>query len=122
MTGGKTVLIVEDSPTTLKAIQMVLKTQGYKVVAVATDGEEGVAQYLKTEPDVVLMDIALPKKDGLTATKEIIAKDPDARIVVVSALYDPKKRKEALELGAKAFITKPFEIPELVRALQEVSS
>ncbi|MCK5038477.1 MAG: response regulator [Thermoplasmata archaeon] len=115
----KTVLIAEDSEVTQKVLKFMLSKQGYYVVSQCMNGVEAVEQYKKLKPDVILMDIAMPEKDGITATKEIIAFDKDARIIVVSALYNPKMKEDAREAGARGYVIKPFEFNDLIRAMKD---
>ncbi|NMC61035.1 MAG: response regulator [Candidatus Methanofastidiosa archaeon] len=77
----------------------------------AKDGEEALEMFKKHRPDIVLMDIKLPKKDGLEVTREILSIDPDARVIAITAYgyLGPK----ALEVGAKEVIRKPFKMSEL---------
>ena len=118
----KTVLIAEDSEVTQKVLNFMLSKQGYYIVSQCMDGQEAVDQYKKLKPDVILMDIAMPKKDGIAATKEIIAFDKDAKIIVVSALYNPKMKEDAKEAGAKGYVIKPFEFNALIKAMNECLS
>jgi two-component system chemotaxis response regulator CheY len=76
--------------------------------------------YKKLKPDLVLMDIAMPKKHGIDAIREIRSMDPKARIIAVTALYSPEKRNAALEAGAAAVVSKPIDIPELIRTIESL--
>ncbi len=113
---SKSVLIGEDSASTRAALVMVLKMHGYRVVGLARDGIEVIKKYKKLKPDFVLMDIAMPKKDGLAAIKEILEYDPKASIVAITAIYSEDKRRKAKRSGVKALVQKPFEVDELLRA------
>ena len=115
----KTVLIAEDSEVTQKVLNFMLSKQGYYIISQCMDGVEAVKQYKKLKPDVILMDIAMPEKDGITATREIIAFDKDAKIIVVSALYNPKMKEDAEKAGAKGYVIKPFEFNDLIRAMKD---
>lgn len=108
------VLVVDDSSLTRAAMVAALEAYDHKVVGEGKDGTEAVSLYKKMKPDVVLLDLAMPNKDGLEAIREILEFDPDANIVAVSALYDRTMQRRAVELGAKAYIVKPFELSELV--------
>ncbi len=115
-----TVLIAEDSDSTRKALRTVLGFHDYEIVAEVVDGEEAVEAYKKYEPDIVLMDIAMPKKHGIDAIKEICAFDPKARTIAITALYSPEKREAVLDAGAMALVSKPFDVPDLLHALERV--
>ena len=119
MVENKTVMIAEDSGVTQKVLKFMLSKQDYLVVSQCMNGVEAVEEYKKLRPDVVLMDIAMPERDGITATREIIAFDKDARIIVVSALYNPKMKEDAKEAGARGYVIKPFEFNDLIRAMKD---
>jgi two-component system, chemotaxis family, chemotaxis protein CheY len=114
-----TVMIVDDSLFMRKMLRDILEEEGYEVVAEASDGVEAVEKYRETNPDLTTLDIVMPNKTGIEALQEIIAFDPDARIVMCSASGQESLTVAAAEGGAKAFILKPFN-PELVaRVLKE---
>jgi two-component system chemotaxis response regulator CheY len=92
------------------------------VISQCTNGKDAVTEYKKLKPDIVLMDLAMPKKDGVTAIKEIIEFDSNAKIIAVSALYRPQMRTDAMNAGAKEYIIKPFEVSELLNAIEKCLS
>lgn len=112
------VLIVDDSALMRRMIADVLVDAGWKVVGEATHGEEGVEFYQRIRPDVVTLDIVMPGKGGIYALAKIVEFDPDARVVVVSALNQAKLIAEAIRKGARDFIAKPF-LPEQLRETLE---
>ena len=114
------VLIAEDSQSTRLALRTVLEFHNFATVAEAKDGEEAVAAYKKEHPDLVLMDIAMPKKHGIDAIAEIIAFDHAAKIVAITALYSPEKRKAAMDAGAAAVVSKPFDVPDLIKTIRAI--
>lgn len=105
------VLIVDDSLLMRRMIAEALTADGWEVVGEAGDGAEAVAQYRRLRPDVVTLDIVMPHTDGIYALEHILAEDPQAKIVVVSALNQTKLIAEAIRKGAQDFIAKPF-LPE----------
>jgi two-component system chemotaxis response regulator CheY len=111
------VLVVDDAAFMRVTLRKILVPAGYAVEE-AANGVEAVSKYGEVKPDIVTMDITMPEKDGIQATKEIVAAHPDARVIVVSALGQEKMVKEAILAGAKDFIVKPF-TPE--RILDAVS-
>jgi two-component system chemotaxis response regulator CheY len=119
MNNGKKILIAEDSDVTQRVLKLMLSKHGYDVVAQCTNGKDAVTEYKKLKPDIVLMDLAMPKKDGVTAIKEIIEFDSNAKIIAVSALYRPQMRTDAMNAGAKEYIIKPFEVSELLNAIEK---
>lgn len=116
-----TVMIVDDSLFMRKMLRDILTEEGYQIVAEASDGEEAVARFKEYAPDLVTLDIVMPNKTGIEALQEIMALDPNARVVMCSAIGQESLTAQATQAGAKAFILKPFN-PELVtRVLREVA-
>ena len=117
---GINVLIADD----LKFIKLVLRElvekAGFRVVGEASNGEEAVELYQEKRPDVVLMDITMPKMDGLAALKQILKFDPQAKIIMCSALGQQSLIVQALQLGAKDFIVKPFRDERVVAAIKKI--
>jgi len=108
---SKRVLVVDDSMLMRKMVGEILTDDGWEVVAEATDGQEAVEQYERFRPDVVTLDIVMPGTDGMYALQHILALDPEAKVVLVSALNQTKLISEAIRGGAQDFIAKPF-LPE----------
>jgi two-component system chemotaxis response regulator CheY len=117
---GKKVLITDDTAFMRMTLRNVLEKNGYEIVGEAEDGVQAIEQYSLVKPDLVTMDITMPNMDGITAIKKIIEKDPEAKIVVVSAMGQKALVIEALNSGAKDFIVKPFQPDRIVEALQKV--
>lgn len=115
-----TVVVVDDSKLSRKVLRNMLEEAGYAVIAEATDGEEGIAAYLQFKPDVVTMDITMPNMNGMESLKEILAMDKNAMVVMISAAGQQKKIIEAIKLGAKRFITKPFEEEDVVSCMDSL--
>ncbi len=113
------VLVVDDSSLTRAAMVAALSAYNYDIVGEGQDGNDAVRLYSEKMPDVVLMDLAMPNKDGLEAIKEILQSYPEAKIVAVSALYDRTMQKRAMELGASSYIIKPFELSELISVMSK---
>ena len=105
------VLVVDDSLLMRRMIGETLTIDGWEVVAEACNGQEAVELYQEHNPDAVTLDIVMPGTDGLYALERILQFDPDAKIVVVSALNQTKLISEAIRMGAQDFIAKPF-LPE----------
>jgi two-component system chemotaxis response regulator CheY len=114
-------LIIDDAPEMLKAFRDILEAYGCEVY-VAENGEEGLTRYSEVLPDVVLMDILMPKLDGISATKKILEMDPSAKIIVISAVGKSGLDNECLLAGAKKFIIKPFKIKELISSINSLVS
>jgi two-component system chemotaxis response regulator CheY len=117
---GINILIADD----LKFIKLVLRDlvekAGFRVVGEASNGEEAVELYQDKRPDVVLMDITMPKVDGLAAMKKILKIDPEAKIIMCSALGQQSLIVQALQLGAKDFIVKPFREERVIASIKKI--
>ncbi len=112
-----TVLVVDDTLFIRETIKRMIAEQGFDVIGEAENGEEAIEQYKKLHPDIVTMDITMPIKNGLEATKEIYEYDKDAKIVVITAVGQQKNVVKALKNGAKDFMTKPFDQQQLLHVL-----
>ena len=107
-------LLVDDAAFMRMRCSKLLTEHGFEV-AEAENGQEAIAMYQNYRPDLVLMDITMPVMDGITATREIKNIDPEAKVVMVSALGQQTMVIEAIKAGAKDFVVKPFE-PEKILA------
>ena len=112
------VLIVDDALIMRKRIKDIAENAGWEVAGEARNGAEAVALYQQESPDLVTLDIVMPEKDGLAALKEVMAADPGARVVMVSAVDQREKLTECIETGAIDFIVKPFD-PARLQSLFE---
>jgi two-component system chemotaxis response regulator CheY len=113
------VMIVDDLAFIKIVLRDILEKSGFRVVGEASNGDEAIRVYLDTRPDVVLMDITMPGMDGLTALKKIREHDPKARIIICSALGQQRLIVQAIQLGAKDFIVKPFQPQRIISALKK---
>jgi two-component system, chemotaxis family, chemotaxis protein CheY len=111
------ILVVDDALFMRKMVMDALSGAGHEVVGEAGNGVEAVARYQELKPDVTTLDITMPEKDGLAALADIIGSDPSARVVMCSALGQESKVVEALKLGAKDFVVKPFQADRVVEAV-----
>lgn len=118
------VLIVDDSLAIARKLQRALEaSEKYSVAGTAIDGAEAIARYRELRPDVVLMDLVMPKMDGLTAIRMIRSFDPEANIIVLSSIAGMSdKVEEALRFGAKQVLAKPFSEEDVVRTLDQVTA
>lgn len=114
------VLIVDDSPFIHKAVTRALAGDIYEICGIGKNGKEGVELYFKLKPDVVTMDITMPVMNGLETAKMIVAQDPKARIIMLSAMGDEALIENAKAVGMKAFLQKPFKPEELVTAVRKI--
>lgn len=109
----KKILIVDDSVFMRMTLKSILSQNGFEIVGEAEDGNEAVKKYKELLPDIITMDITMPGKNGLDAAREILKYNPNAVIVMLSALTQKRYIFEALKFGAKEFIYKPLN-PEMV--------
>lgn len=107
------ILIVDDAMFMRAAVKKTVEEAGHIVVAEAGNGMQAIEQYSVVGPDLVLMDITMPDMDGIEATKRIIAIDPEAKIVMVSAMGQMEMVVRAINAGAKDFIVKPVDADKL---------
>ncbi len=115
------ILIVDDHPLIREGLRAVLETQpDMELVGEAVDGIEAVARALALKPDVILMDLALPRKDGIEAMREILRIVPTTRVLVLSNYLDDEKVFGALKAGAKGYILKETNSQELRQAVRSV--
>ena len=103
---GKRVLIVDDSAFMRKRLRKEVTSHGAEVIGEAKNGDEAVKLYEELKPDLVTMDVTMRGKDGLSASKEILARYPEAKIVVVTILQEEDYKKIANALGVIGFIAK----------------
>lgn len=114
----ETVLVVDDSKFLNDHIKRILENADYQVVGQAIDGEEAVKKYQELLPDCVTLDIVMPKMDGIETLKQIKNIDPAAVIIMVSSAGTKEKVTEALLLGAKNFIVKPFKEEKVLEVVK----
>ncbi|KEZ50194.1 MULTISPECIES: response regulator [Metabacillus] len=103
------VLIVDDAKFMRLTLSKILASKGHEIAGEAENGAEAVKLYEKLKPDLVTMDITMPEMNGIEALKAIREMDPAAKVVICSAMGQQKMVVEAIEAGAKDFITKPFD-------------
>lgn len=116
----KKVLIVDDAAFMRMAMRTLLERNGFEVVGEAEDGAAGAKKYMELKPDIVTMDITMPKMNGIEALKQIRAYDPDSKVVMVSAMGQEKFVRESVILGAKSFVVKPYKEDHVIKTLSQV--
>ena len=116
-----TVLVVDDAMFMRATMKKILTEAGFEVVGEAENGKVAVERYQSLKPNLVVMDITMPELDGLGALKEIRGLDPEAKIVMCTALGQERTVMEALNLGASDYLIKPFQADKVVAALKKAS-
>jgi two-component system chemotaxis response regulator CheY len=112
-------LVADDASFMREMIREIIEPEGFDVVAEAGDGTDAVTAFKEHSPDIITMDIVMPKMSGIEAVKEIIRLDPGAKIVMCSALGQEALVMEALKAGASDFIVKPFKPDAVVVTLRK---
>lgn len=118
---SKTILIVDDEPNIVISLEFLLKREGFQV-ALAGDGEEALRKLVELRPDLVLLDVMLPRKSGFDICQEIRA-HPDwgsVKILMLSAKGRDTEVQKGIALGADAYLTKPFATKDLVAKVKEL--
>lgn len=114
-----TILVVDDSAFMRMRCVATVKELGHETIE-AGDGQEAIDVYKDQKPQAVLLDITMPNVDGLTALREILALDPDARVAMVTAMGQQGMVMEAIKAGAKDFVVKPFDPDRIKAALDKL--
>ena len=117
---AKNILICDDAAFMRMMIKDILTKNGYNVAGEAENGLKAVEKYNETKPDLVMMDITMPEMDGIQALKKIKETDPNATVIMCSAMGQPAMVLEASQSGAKDFIVKPFQADRVLEAIKKV--
>jgi two-component system chemotaxis response regulator CheY len=116
---GKRVLVVDDANFMRMIVKDTLTPSGFEIAGEATNGAEAVKKYSELKPDLVTMDITMKVKDGLEAAREILAADPNARIIMVTALGQEKMLLDCISIGVRDFVVKPFTRERIMSAVKK---
>lgn len=114
------ILIADDSDAIRLVLKDILSIGNHDVVAEAIDGDESIDLYKEVKPDLILLDLAMPKKDGLSVVKEIISFDSNAKIILITASDDQKIIQECMSHGALSYISKPFDFKVVLKGIDDV--
>ena len=115
------ILIVDDSKTSRRILKEILESAGHVVIGEAVNGEDGFIQYKELQPDIVTMDITMPKMDGIEALELIKHENSATVVIMITAAGQKNKVVEAIKAGAREFLTKPFDDEEIIRVVNEVA-
>lgn len=121
MTQEKTVLIADDSSAIRAISKKLLDGSEFKIVAEAANGQEAIEQYKLHRPDVAVLDIVMPEVDGKGALTGIMEVDPNACVLMSSSAGTEENVEECLTIGAKSFITKPFQADDFLTMLRRIT-
>jgi len=113
-------MIADDSDAIRLVLKDILSIGEHDVVSEANDGAEAVDFYKKSNPEILLLDLAMPKKDGLTVVKEIMQFDSNAKIILITASDDQKVIQECLDSGATSYISKPFDFKGVLKVITDI--
>lgn len=113
------ILLVDDEAHIRKYIGLILKTIGDPIIVEAADGEEALAVYQRENPDLVLLDVNMPKMEGIEALKRLKEIDPNAVVIMLTSIANRQTVDEALEFGAMNYIRKDTPKEEIAKALKE---
>lgn len=115
------ILVCDDSILARKSLRNILSGFGFSDISEVSNGEDAVNFCKENKPGIVLLDIVMPVKDGVTATAEIMEAVPDTKIVIVSSVGTQTHIKEAIKAGAKDFIQKPIDEDLLKQVLENIN-
>ena len=115
------ILIADDSDAIRLVLKDILSIGEHEVVGEATDGAEAVDFYKEHNPQIMLLDLAMPKKDGFTVVQEVMAYDPNAKIILITASDDQKVIQQCLDHGASSYISKPFDFNGVLESIKTLS-
>jgi len=113
-------MIADDSDAIRHLLKDIVSLGKHELVAEAKDGAEAVEKFNTVKPDVLLLDLTMPEKDGLTVLKEIKGTNPDAKIIVLSGDNSKEMINQCLESGAVSIIPKPFDFDQVIKTLEEI--
>jgi DNA-binding NarL/FixJ family response regulator len=111
-------VVADDAPFIREIVRHIAEKNDIQIVGEALDGEEAVHLALKEQPDVILMDIIMPRKNGIEATEEIVARAPGIKIIAFSTADQEPMVMRALEAGCCSFLVKPFTSEELLNVIK----
>lgn len=114
------ILITDDAAFMRMMLKDILKRGGYEVVGEASNGNEAISLYKDLKPDLVTLDITMPEKDGISALKEIMKIDNNAKCIMCSAMGQQAMVIESIQSGAKDFIVKPFQANRVLDSINKV--
>lgn len=116
---GQRVLIVDDSPIMRQMLVKIFSDEGFEVVGEAADGAEAIALFDALRPDLTTLDIVMPKMRGIEVLERIMAEHPDSRVIMASSVSDARTVMHCLKIGARQYITKPYDEAKILAAVKK---
>ena len=116
---AKTLLVTDDAAIIRAKIKEVAISAGWTIVGEARNGKEAVELYAELRPTVITVDLVMPEYDGIYALREVLALDPNAKVVIISAIGQKHILKDAFQIGAADFVVKPFDKAMLIKTLEQ---
>ena len=116
------VILIDDDIDTLEIFQDYLEMKGVEVIETGNNGKTAVELYLKHKPEIILLDVMMPEYDGYFALENILKKDSDAKIIMVTADKTAETRKKLIELKASGILYKPYEINTVLETIEKVKN
>lgn len=116
------ILIADDSNYMRQTLRDILREAGHEVIGEAINGSNAVEIYKALLPDIVLMDVTMPDTNGIDALKKIIEINKDAVVIILTVVGKPEKVLEALNSGAKSYVTKPFDVSSVLNAIKQATA
>lgn len=117
---GQRVLVVDDSPIMRQLLVKIFTGQNFVVVAEAADGVEAIDMFEEVNPDLTTLDIVMPKMRGIEVLEHVMAKHPEAKIIMATSVSDARTVMHCLKMGAKQYITKPYDECKIMAAVKKV--
>lgn len=116
------IMIADDSDAIRLVLKDIIELGQHSVAGEAIDGQDTIEKFSELNPELLLLDLAMPRKDGLTVVKEIMKTHPDAKIILITAADDQKVINQCLTAGAKAYISKPFDFDNVLKVISQTIS
>lgn len=117
----KKILIVDDEPSMREILKEILLENNFETIQ-AKNGQEALEKYKELKPDLVTLDLIMPGTDGWQTLENILAHDPKAKVIMVTAMYKPEHIEEMYEAGAKGYVTKPYHEEHFISVINKVLS
>lgn len=118
MSNDVKILVIDDSPFISKAVRKAVEPEGFEVIGQAFNGREGLEMIRQYQPDIIVLDVTMPVMDGLETAENIYRRNPDAKVIMLSAMGDEKLVNSAKRIGVKRFLNKPFKAEEMVASIK----